>query len=59
MIDSISSASRNEFMIMFLIQIAMCLIAVLSTRHLMYAIFSSLIEKWFLFIFSLFCIQDS
>ncbi len=59
MIDSISSASRNEFVIVFLIQVAMCLIAVSSTQLSMYAIFSSLIEKWFLFVFSLFHIQDS
>jgi len=59
MINSISSASRNEFVIVFLIWVAMCLIAVSLTQLSMYAIFSSLIEKWFLFIFSLFCIQDS
>ncbi len=59
MIDSISSASRNEFVIMFLIWVAMCLIAVSLTQLSMYAIFNSLIEKWFLFIFSLFHIQNS
>ncbi len=59
MIDSIFSAFRNEFVIVFLIQVTMCLIAVSLTRLSMYAIFNSLIEKWFLFIFSLFCIQDS
>ncbi len=59
MIDSISSASRNKFVIVFLIQDAMCLIVVSLTRLFTYAIFISSIEKWFLFIFSLFCIQDN
>ncbi len=59
MIDSISSASRNKFVIMSLIQNAMCLIVVSLTRLFTYAIFISSIEKWFLFIFSLFCIQDN
>ncbi len=59
MIDSIFSASRNEFVIMFLILSAMCLIVVSLTRLFTYAIFISSIEKWFLFIFSLFCIQDN
>ncbi len=58
-IDSISSASRNEFVIMSLILSAMCLIVVLLTRLFTYAIFISLIEKWFLFIFNLFCIQNN
>ena len=59
MIDSISFASRNKFVIMSLIQNAMCLIVVSLTRLFTYAIFISSIEKWFLFIFSLFCIQDN
>ncbi len=59
MIDNISSASRNEFVIMFLILSAMCLIIVSLTQLFTYAIFISLIEKWFLFIFSLFCIQNN
>jgi len=59
MIDSISSASRNEFVIMFFILSAMYLIVVSLTRLFTYAIFISLIEKWFLFIFSLFRIQDN
>ena len=59
MINSIFSASRNEFMIIFLILSAMCLIIVSLTQLFTYAIFISLIEKWFLFIFSLFCIQDN
>ncbi len=58
-IDSISSASRNEFVIMSLIQDAMCLIIVSLTWLFTYAIFISSIEKWFLFIFSLFRIQDN
>ena len=37
----------------------MCLIIVSLTRLFTYAIFISSIEKWFLFIFSLFCIQDN
>ena len=59
MIDSISSASRNEFVIVFLILSAMCLIIVSLTRLFTYAIFISSIEKWFLFIFSLFRIQNN
>ncbi len=59
MIDSISFASRNEFMIMFLILNAMCLIIISLTQLFTYAIFISLIEKWFLFIFSLFYIQNN
>ena len=59
MIDSISSASKNEFMIMFLILSAICLIIVSLTQLFTYAIFISSIEKWFLFIFSLFCIQNN
>ena len=59
MINSISSASRNEFVIVFLILSAMCLIIVSLTQLFTYAIFISLIEKWFLFIFSLFYIQDN
>ncbi len=59
MIDSISFASRNEFVIMFLILSAMCLIVVSLTWLFTYAIFISSIEKWFLFIFSLFCIQNN
>jgi len=59
MIDSISSASRNEFVIVFLILNAMCLIVVSSTRLFTYAIFISSIEKWFLFVFSLFRIQNN
>ncbi len=59
MIDSIFSASRNEFVIMFLILSAMCLIIVSLTRLFTYAIFISSIEKWFLFIFSLFRIQNN
>jgi len=59
MIDSISSALRNEFVIVFLILSAMCLIVVSLTRLFTYAIFISSIEKWFLFIFSLFCIQNN
>ena len=58
-IDSTSSISRKRFRNMFLIQNAMCLIAASLTQLSMYAIFNSLIEKWFLFIFNLFCIQDS
>ncbi len=45
MIDNISSASRNEFVIAFLIRSAMCLIIVSSTQLFTYAIFNSLIEK--------------
>jgi len=56
MIDSIFFASRNEFVIMSFIQDAMCLIIVSLTQLFTYAIF---IEKWFLFIFSLFCIQNN
>ncbi len=59
MIDSISSASRNEFVIVFLILSAMCLIVVSLTRLFTYAIFISSIEKWFLFIFSLFRIWNN
>ena len=59
MINSISSASRNEFMIMFFILNAMCLIIVSLTQLFTYAIFISLIEKWFLFIFSLFHIWNN
>ncbi len=59
MIDSISSASRNKFVIMFFIQDAMCLIVVSLTQLFTYAIFISSIEKWFLFIFSLFCIRNN
>ncbi len=59
MIDNIFSASRNEFVIMFLILSAMCLIVVSLTRLFTYAIFISSIEKWFLFIFSLFHIQNN
>ncbi len=59
MINSTSSTSRNEFRNMFLIQDAICLIAASLTQLSMYAIFNSLIEKWFLFIFSLFHIQNS
>ncbi len=59
MINSISSASRNEFVIMFLILSAMCLIIVSLTQLFTYAIFISSIEKWFLFIFSLFHIQNN
>ncbi len=59
MINNIFSASRNEFMIMFFILSAMCLIIVSLTQLFTYAIFISLIEKWFLFIFSLFCIQNN
>jgi len=59
MIDSISSASRNEFVIVSLILSAMCLIVVSLTRLFTYAIFISSIEKWFLFIFSLFHIQNN
>ncbi len=59
MINSISFASRNEFVIMFLILNAMCLIIISLTRLFTYAIFISSIEKWFLFIFSLFHIQDN
>ncbi len=59
MIDSISSASRNEFVIMFFILSAMYLIIVLLTWLFTYAIFISLIEKWFLFIFNLFCIWNN
>ncbi len=59
MIDSIFSASRNKFVIMFLILSAMCLIIVSLTQLFTYAIFISLIEKWFLFIFSLFHIQNN
>ncbi len=59
MIDSISSASRNKFVIMFLILNAMCLTVVSLTQLFTYAIFISSIEKWFLFIFSLFRIQDN
>ncbi len=59
MIDSISSASRNEFVIMSFILSAMCLIIVSLTRLFTYAIFISSIEKWFLFIFSLFCIWNN
>ncbi len=44
---------------MFLIWDAMCLIIVSSTWLFTYAIFNSLIEKWFLFIFSLFHIQNN
>ncbi len=58
-IDSISSASRNEFVIVFLIRDAMCLIVVSLTRLFTYAIFISSIEKWFLFVFSLFRIRDN
>ncbi len=58
-IDSTSSTSRNEFKKIFCMQEAMCLIAASLTRLSMYAIFNSSIEKWFLFVFSLFCIQDS
>jgi len=59
MIDSISSASRNKFVIVFLILSAMCLIIVSLTWLFTYAIFISSIEKWFLFIFSLFHIQNN
>jgi len=59
MIDSIFSASRNEFVIMFFIRSAMCLIIISLTRLFTYAIFISSIEKWFLFIFSLFCIWNN
>ncbi len=59
MIDSISFASRNEFVIMFLILSAMCLIVVSLTQLFTYAIFISSIEKWFLFIFSLFRIWNN
>jgi len=59
MIDSISSASRNEFVIVFLILSAIYLIVVSLTQLFTYAIFISSIEKWFLFIFSLFCIQNN
>ncbi len=59
MINSTSSTSRNKFKKIFCIQDAISLIAASLTQLLMYAIFNSLIEKWFLFIFSLFCIQDS
>ena len=59
MINSTSSTSRNKFRDVFLIRSAICLVAALLTRLLMYAIFNSSIEKWFLFIFSLFHIQDS
>ncbi len=58
-VDSTSSTSRNEFKKIFCMQDAICLIAASLTQLLMYAIFNSLIEKWFLFVFSLFCIQDS
>ncbi len=58
-IDSTSSTSRNEFKKISCMQENMCLIAASLTRLLMYAIFNSLIEKWFLFVFSLFRIQDS
>ncbi len=44
---------------MFLILSAMCLIVVSLTRLFTYAIFISLIEKWFLFIFNLFCIWNN
>ena len=44
---------------MFLILSAMCLIVVSLTRLFTYAIFISSIEKWFLFIFSLFRIQNN
>ncbi len=44
---------------MFLILSAMCLIIVSLTQLFTYAIFISSIEKWFLFIFSLFCTQDN
>jgi len=46
-------------MIVFLILSAMCLIIVSLTQLFTYAIFISSIEKWFLFIFSLFHIQDN
>ncbi len=59
MIDSISSASRNEFVIMSFILNAMCLIIVSLTQLFTYAIFISSIEKWFLFIFSLFHIWNN
>ncbi len=59
MINNISSAFKNEFVIASLIWNAMCLIIVSSTQLFTYAIFNSLIEKWFLFIFSLFHIQDN
>ncbi len=58
-IDSTSSTSRNEFKKIFYMQDAICLVVASLTQLLMYAIFKSLIEKWFLFIFSLFCIQNS
>jgi len=59
MINSIFSASRNEFVIMFFILNAMCLIIVSLTQLFTYAIFISSTEKWFLFIFSLFCIWNN
>ncbi len=58
-IDSTSSTSRNEFKKISYMQDAICLIAASLTQLSMYAIFNSSIEKWFLFAFSLFCIQDS
>jgi len=58
-IDNISFASRNKFVIASLIWNAMCLIIVSLTQLFTYAIFNSLIEKWFLFIFSLFYIQNN
>ncbi len=58
-INSTSSTSRNEFRDVSLIRDAICLIAASLTRLSMYAIFNSSIEKWFLFVFSLFCIRNS
>ncbi len=58
-IDSTSSTFRNEFKKIFHMQDAICLIAASLTWLSMYAIFNFSIEKWFLFVFSLFCIQDS
>ena len=58
-IDSTSLTSRNEFKKIFCMQDAICLIAASLTQLSIYAIFNSLIEKWFLFVFSLFCIQNS
>jgi len=58
-IDSTFLTFRNEFKKIFCMQDAIYLIAASLTRLSMYAIFNSLIEKWFLFVFSLFCIQNS
>ncbi len=58
-INSTSSTSRNEFKKISCMQDAICLIAASLTWLSMYAIFNFSIEKWFLFVFSLFHIQDN